>query len=216
MTCRHCVEAADLFGTRIARHELKRYRRRGPSRSTRLLVSAFSDASVRDAHLLDIGGGIGAIQHDLLARGAARATAVDASPAYLAAAAAEAARRGSADRVEYLQGDAVELAPGLPDADLVTLDRVLCCYPDMPALVEASAPRARKAWGVVFPREAWWVRLGVGAINFFQWLRRKEFRVYLHGRERIAAEARRHGLVPCFAARTFLWEVRVFRREVGS
>lgn len=213
MTCRHCVEAADLFSARMARRELRRYRRGGPSRSTRLLLAAFPDESVRDAHLLDIGGGIGSIQHDFLERGAARVTAVDASPAYLATAAEEAARRGTSARVAYLQGDAVELAPELPMADLVTLDRVLCCYPDMPALVEASASRAATSWGVVFPRESWWVRLGVGAINLFQRLRRQEFRVYLHGRERIAAEARRHGLVPSFGARTLVWEVRVFRRD---
>lgn len=206
------MEAADLFGARMARHELRRYRRRGPTRSTRLLLRGLPDDAVRDGHLLDIGGGIGAIQHELLDRGVAGVTAVDASPAYLAAAAGEAARRGTVDRVHYLQGDAVELAPDLPDADVVTLDRVLCCYPDMPALVEASAARATRTWAIVFPRESWWVRLGVGAINLFQRVRRKEFRVYLHGRERIAAEARRHGLTPAFGARTLVWEVRVFRR----
>ena len=76
-----------------------------------------------------------------------------------------------------------------------------------------EAARAGKAWGVVFPRERWAVRLGVGTINLFQRLRRKRFRVYLHGRDRIAAEAARHGLVPARSARTFFWEVRVFRRS---
>jgi magnesium-protoporphyrin O-methyltransferase len=112
-----------------------------------------------------------------------------------------------------LVGDAVELAGRLPRADVVTLDRVLCCYPNMPALVAVSAARAESAWGVVFPREQWIVRLGVAAINLFQRLRGKEFRVYLHGEERIAAEALRHGLEPGQADRTFLWQVRVFRRK---
>lgn len=212
MTCRHCAEAADLFGVRVARHELKRYRRRGPARSTRLLLLGLPDEVVSQGHLLDIGGGIGAVQHELLERGAAQVTGVDASPAYLAAAEEEATRRGTVHRVRYVRGDAVELAGELPDADVVTLDRVLCCYPDMPALVAASASRARDAWGVVVPRESWWVRMGVAGINLVQRVRRKEFRIYLHGRDRIAAEARGHGLAPAFGARTLLWEIRVFRR----
>ncbi|MDT8341330.1 MAG: class I SAM-dependent methyltransferase [Longimicrobiales bacterium] len=212
MTCAHCMEAADFFGDRMARHELKRFRRRGPTRSTRLLLDALADEEVRDARLLDIGGGVGAVQHVFLERGGAEVTGVDASPAYLAAAGAESARRGTADRVRHLEGDAVELAAALPDADVVTLDRVLCCYPDMPALVDASAARARRAWGVVFPRETWWVRAGVAAINLAQRLRRKAFRVYLHGPDRIEARAVGHGLRTDYRGRTLLWEVRVFRR----
>lgn len=213
MTCRHCVEAADLFNAAVARREMKRYRKRGPTASSRLLLEALGDEGALSGHLLDIGGGVGALQHEFLAAGDGTVTGVDASPSYQAAALEEAERRGTRGRMAILTGDAVELGEELPDADVVTLDRVICCYPDMPALVAVSAARAGKAWGVVFPRERWAVRLGVGTINLFQRLRRKRFRVYLHGRDRIAAEAARHGLVPARSARTFFWEVRVFRRS---
>jgi magnesium-protoporphyrin O-methyltransferase len=212
MTCRHCVDSADLFGESRARYELKRFRRRGPSRSTRLLLRGIRVQGLRDFDLLDIGGGVGAIQHELLSDGARRATAVDASTAYLDAARREAVRRGTEDRVTFLSGDAVELAEDLPAAEVVTLDRVLCCYPDLPSLVAVSAERAREVWGVVVPRETWWVRAGVGILNLVEALRRKAFRVYLHGVDRIRDEAAVHGLAEVFRDRTFLWEVRVFRR----
>lgn len=226
MTCAHCVDAADFFGSRMAGHELKRYRKKGPSSTTRLLVEGvrrevdreegWETGGPRSTTLLDIGGGVGAVQHELLAAGAGAVTAVDAAPAYLAAAREEAERRGTADRVTYLQGDAVELADRLPLADVVTLDRVLCCYPDMPALVEVSARRAGRVWGIVVPRESWWVRVGVGAINLFQRLRRKAFRVHLHGLSRIREEAERHGLERVSDRRTFLWHVQLFRRSGGD
>ena len=38
-------------------------------------------------------------------------------------------------------------------ADVVTLDRVICCYPDMEALVGRSAERALRLYGLVHPRD---------------------------------------------------------------
>ncbi len=91
--------------------------------------------------LLDIGGGVGAIAHALLQVGARQATDIDASTAYLAAARDEAARRGLVDRMSFQHGDFVALAPTLPATDIVTLDRVICCYDNMPELVSLSAAR---------------------------------------------------------------------------
>ncbi|UCC73007.1 MAG: methyltransferase domain-containing protein [Gemmatimonadota bacterium] len=79
------------------------------------------------ATLLDIGGGVGVIQHELLDAGARGATGVEAVPRYLAAARGEAERRGHAERVDLVLGDFVELAGAIEPADMVTLDRVICC-----------------------------------------------------------------------------------------
>ncbi len=212
MTCRHCLDAADLFSERVARRELSRYRRRGPSTSTRLLVAGLVGQGVEEASFLDIGGGVGAVQHELLAAGAHRGTGVDASGAYLAAARAEAERRGTLHRLDFRRGDAVELASELPPADVVTLDRVLCCYPDMETLVAVSCRHATRLWGAVVPRESLWVRFGVSVLNALQALRRKAFRVHLHGVPRVEERVRAEGFLPVTSARTWLWEVRVFVR----
>lgn len=213
MTCRHCVDAADLFSERVARRELARYRRRGPDASTLLLLDALRAQGVTDATFLDIGGGVGAVQHELLAAGARRGTGVDVSGAYLASARAEAERRGTIDRLDLRRGDVVDLAPELPEADVVTLDRVLCCYPHLEALVTASCGRSTRLWGAVFPRESPWVRVGVALLNGLQVLRRKAFRVHLHGSRRVEEAVRAQGFSPVAAARTWLWEVRVFVRS---
>lgn len=147
--CPHCVDAEDFFGERMARHDLRRYRKTGPSASTRRLLDAIGVPASADMTLLDIGGGVGAIDHELLGIGLSRAIHVEASASYLKAAEQEAERRGWRDRLTHHHGDFVDLASTLPDADVVTLDRVICCYPDMARLVELSAAKAKRVYGLV-------------------------------------------------------------------
>jgi magnesium-protoporphyrin O-methyltransferase len=210
--CHHCRDADNLFDRRDARARQRRYQRRGPEGTTRILVEALRAAGVRDATVLDIGGGVGVIHHELLRAGAAAATDVDASTAYLAAARAEAERLGHAGSVRYLYGDFVALAPEIAAADVVTLDRVVCCYPDMPALVGAAAGRAGRLLGLVYPRDSWWVRLGVAAVNAGLALQRSAFRVFCHPTAAVDAEARRAGLAPRFRRLRGPWQVVVYER----
>ena len=111
MSCPQCQGHEHLFDQKTASQELKNYRKKGPSKSTRLLIEALTASSLKGMTLLDIGGGIGAIQHELLKLGLRHATSVDASVAYLEAAKDEAQRQGHADRVSYHYGDFVALAP---------------------------------------------------------------------------------------------------------
>lgn len=210
--CSHCEDAEDVFSRKIARGDLRRYRRRGPRKSTRLLLEALRAQGVAGRTLLDVGGGVGIIQHELMPDGLRQAVQVDASTAYLQASQKEAARRGHAGRVTYRHGDFVALAPTISEADVVTLDRVLCCYPEMPRLVEASAGRARHVYGLVYPREGWPARLALGAANLLFRLRRSAFRTYLHPTEAVEAEVRRQGFGRVAHMTTFLWQVSVYVR----
>ena len=211
MTCPQCVGIERLFDRAAARRDLKRYRRRGPSKMTRALLHALVAEGVEGATFLEVGGGVGAIQHGLLEAGAARGTSVDASPAYLDAAREEAAARGQADRIRSIAGDLVEVQDDVEPADLVALDRVVCCYPDMPALVDASASKARRAYGLVYPRDTRLVRLGIGLVNLIQRLRRHPFRAYAHPSRDVEMRVRAHGLRRVFLKRSLVWQAVVFR-----
>jgi hypothetical protein len=203
-----------MFGERTAEHDLRRYRRRGPSKSTRILLGALEAEGVERASVLDIGGGIGAIQQELLAAGAEQVTSVEASPAYVRAAREEAERRGTVGRVSYRQGDFVALADQVEPADVVTLDRVICCYPDMEALVGRSAERAGRLYGLVYPRDAWWVRLGFRAFNLGMRIGRRAFRAHVHRTAAVDAVARRRGLAPQFHRHAGpVWQVAVYARN---
>ena len=207
--CSHCMDAESLFSQRIAQRELRQYRRSGPRRTTRLLLRGLAPLA-EHATLLDIGSGIGATPHELLAFGLAHATVVEASAAYLAVSESEAAHRGHRARVTYCHGDFVDLASTLAPADMVTLDRVICCYPDMEKLVASSAAKARQAYGLVYPRERWLTRIGSALVNMALHLRGGAFRTYIHSSDAVEATVRRHGLHRSFYARTFLWQVVIY------
>ena len=212
MTCPHCRDADQIFDQGTAERDLKTYRARGPRTTTRLLIAALKAAGVADLTLLDIGGGVGAIQHELLKDGARSAIAIDASSAYLHAARQEAERQGHSGRIAYHQGDFVELAPQLPQADIVTLEKVICCYPDMHALVGLSSARAGKLYGVVFPRDTWWMRLGGLCVNLYPRLQRNTFRFFVHPTEAIEAVVRANGLERRSYRKTLFWQVIVYTR----
>lgn len=210
-----CCQGVDqMFGERTARHDLKRYRKRGPSKPTRILLEALRREGVEHATVLDIGGGIGAVQHELLDAGAERATSVEASAAYLRAAREEAERRGHADRISHQAGDFVALADRIAPADVVTLDRVICCYPDMESLVGRSADRARRLYGLVYPQDRRLVRLGVGLTNTIMRLSRRAFRAHVHPTTAVDAVARERGLTPRVARRAGpVWQIAVYARD---
>lgn len=209
--CDHCADSESLFSARTARRDLKRYRRRGMRPSTRMLVEALRE-DAPGATLLDIGGGVGAVQHELFAAGLTSSTQVDASQAYLAASQKEAERRSHLQLSTYRYADFVEIAEELPPADLVSLDRVICCYPDVDRLVTLSAAKAKQIYAVVIPRNRWFVRVMLGMGNTFFWLRRSEFRTYIHPREQIDSIVRRSGFEQEFAGETVMWRVVSYRR----
>jgi SAM-dependent methyltransferase len=215
VSCPHCRGAESLFDERVAERDLRRLRKRGPARTTRILLDALVSDGVGGSSVLDIGGGVGAIPGTLLKAGAKQAVAVDASAAYIRAAKSEAERQGLGELVTYHYGDFVELAPEIAPADVVTLDRVVCCYNDMEALVGTSAERAERLYGLVYPRDTWWNRLGVSLVNIALRVFRSPFRVFIHSPrdvERVIAEK---GLERRFHRRTVIWQVVVYERRQG-
>ena len=210
--CRHCEDAGDLFNSRAARRDLRRYRSRGPSASTQLLLDALLSQRSGDQTLLDIGGGVGAIPLALLQAGYSEAVQVDASADYLAAAKEEAERQGLAEQLDYRYGDFVDLAADIGAADVVTLDRVICCYPDVERLVSDSAAKARHIYGLVYPRERFVTRAGALLANLWFRLRGSAFRTYLHPATKVERILHRHGFRQTHAAQTLLWRVATYQR----
>ncbi|HET8571032.1 MAG TPA: class I SAM-dependent methyltransferase [Candidatus Limnocylindria bacterium] len=206
------VDYDALFDDRMARRDLDDYRRKGVTGQTRRLVESIRSAGVEGATLLDIGGGIGAIQLELLAAGASHATDVDASRAFIATARDEAERRGFAERTTYHYGDFVALADAIPAADVVTLDRVVCCYADMPALVEASIAHARRLYGLVYPVDRWWIRAGAAVGNLGLRIFRQSFRFHVHRTADVDRLVRAAGFERQLADRGLLWQVALYRR----
>ena len=204
----------EAYDEKVAAADVSRYRKSGPRPWTRTLIEALKAEGVADATLLDIGGGIGVIQHELLDSGAARATNVEASSAYLSAARSESDRRGHVGRVTYHHGDFVDLAESILPADIVTLDRVLNVYPDWERLASLSAERAQRLYGVVIPRDTPFVRLVISAINLVLRLRRQRVRAAVVPIDELERILRQRGLSRYFSATVGpAWQVVLYRRD---
>lgn len=216
MTCTNkcCCAFENAFDTDYAEDDLKDYLKHGPSESTALLLRAIQSlTNPCDATVLDIGGGVGAVQLELLKAGAHSVFDVDGSPAYIAVAKREAERQGYAERTGFLHGDFTQVADQVEPADIVTLDRVICCYPDMHALVDAAARKTQRVLGLVWPREAWWVRAGFGLFNVFERFSKYPLIQTLHAQRDVDAVAGAHGLLMKHAQNAGLWQVRVYARN---
>ena len=212
MPCNCCEITDNTFGEDDARSGLRRYQRRGPTGQTLELLRAVRSRGLKDATLLDIGGGIGAIHHELLDDSATHATHVDASGAYLKVAEAEAARRGHSQRVNFIQADFTDVASDLPPADIVTLDRVVCCYPDFRALLTAAAGRSTRLLAMTYPRERWYIRAVINFMDMIQALRRDPFRVFVHPVAQMDAVLNGAGMQRVSLKRLFVWEVALYER----
>ena len=208
---RFCASVTRQFDAAVADGDLKRYRRKGPNPTTRLLRDAVLRAGGGKS-LLDIGAGIGALSFELLGGGFSRSLAVDAAPAYVAAARAEAAARGLGDRLNVLEGDFTRLAEPAEPADVVVMDRVVCCYPEFRPLLERALRSGGRLFAYSYPRDRWYVRLVVGLENVARAALRNPFRAVVHSAEAMEACITGEGFARVSRSGTLAWAVEVYVR----
>lgn len=201
-----------LFGPGLARKEARQYRQKGLPKRLRPVVAFLERQGIEGASILDIGFGVGALHLELLRRRAAHVTGVEVSEAYLAAAQDLADELGFAGAVDYRQGDYVQLQGELAGADVVVLDRTVCCYPDWRALVEPSARQARRLYVLVLPADRWYTRAFTRALNVGCALIRHPYRTYAHPRAEIEATITNTGLVRAASERFRWWEAVIYAR----
>ena len=214
MTC--CTgpcAAASHFNRKKADQDLRRYQRCGPDTTTRILLSELRRCPLQGLHLLDVGGGIGVIAVELSGAGVASVTLADASAGYLEAARRHLAARNASLPAQFFLGDFAATSDSLPDADVVTLDRVVCCYPDVEVLLRAAAAHARRMIAFTYPRDRWYVRASVVLENSWYWLKQDAFRAFVHSPERMASILESAGFVRAAHDTTLEWAIEVYRHK---
>jgi hypothetical protein len=203
-----------IFSEKNARSEARRYRREGLDGTSRRIADLLRKRGVAGKTLLEVGGGVGAIEIELLKAGMAHAVNVELTPTYETAAGELLAEAGLADRVERRVMDFVDAGTDIETADVVVMNRVICCYADMPRLAGAAAERARDVLVMSFPNDRWWTRLGLTLANFGFRVVRMQFRVFMHSPDLVLAAAEQHGLKTRFNERGLLWQVTALERTV--
>jgi hypothetical protein len=202
-----------FFGPRLARRDARRYRKRGLDDTAQRLVDELASRGVDGASALEVGGGVGAIELELLRKGIEHATIVELSHGYDEEAEALAREARMEERIERRHGDFVEQEALVDPADVVVMHKVVCCYPDPEKLVGAAARHSRRLLALSFPRDTWWLRLAVRAGNV--WFRLiGGIETFLHEPARVLAIAESAGLRPVLHERSGrIWRVAVFERS---
>jgi tRNA1(Val) A37 N6-methylase TrmN6 len=196
--------------------DLKRWRDGQLNPVTRELIETIRNRGVKDARVLDIGAGVGAVHVALLEAGAVSAIDVDASREFLATARAEAERRGLAGRVEYRYGDVVELADELPAAGIVTLDSVICCYPYLEPMLAAATRSHPRLVGITYPRDVWWMRAFMRLYNLAHALRRSPARYFIHRHTQLERFMKAAGYENAHEGGIRVWRVVLYRRLAAA
>ena len=201
-----------IFSERNARAEARRFGRKGLDATSRRIADLVKERPLESRTLLEVGGGVGAIEVELLKAGIDRAVNIELTPTYEEAAGELLREAGLADRVERRVMDFAEAGTEVEMADFVVLNRVICCYPDMPRLAAAAARRTRRMLVLSFPNNRWWTRLGLTLVNLGFRIVRVQFRVFLHPPGLILAAAAGDGLKLTRNERGLLWQVAALER----
>ena len=163
-----CCQLAynNTFDSKRALKEMGDYLTSGPKKSTcHLLDPLLAHVTPKDS-LMDIGSGVGAIIWELLDAGIKKATYLDISPGYSQVFKDQIDLRGKNKPIQVETGDFTELYENITPSDIVTLDKVICCYEDYQPLVALSTKKCKRLYAYTIPRNVWWVKAvnGIGAI----------------------------------------------------
>ena len=212
MACSCCAgESLDIFGEKAARRELRRYLRKGLGGSDAKLIVAWAEAAgLAGARVLEVGGGIGQVQAELLRRGAASGEVVEVVPDYEAPAAELAKAVGIADRSSFVLADLVEESEAIAAADVVVLRRVVCCSPNGPELLGRAAGKARITLLASYPRERRLTKIALGLGNLAVRVMRKRFRAFVHPIADLDRAVGQAGLRRSRTDRGVFWETAQF------
>ena len=209
--CPHDAGADRLF-SRLARRSGRRLERRGLERSQRGLMRGLEEAGFRGARVLEIGCGTGHFHREMLRRGAAQAEGVDLAAGMIREARAHARTAGLAGRCRYHQGDFLELADRVSPAEVCVLDKVVCCYPDAHALLQAALGRTTRVLALTLPRDRFAVRAAITVAGVGMRLAGSGFRPWFHSPARVRAWIEAAGFRRLFEASTTFWLSEVYVR----
>lgn len=215
-SCCRATPCEELFNAKFARKTLKRYRKKGLNAFERRMLRVVASERLTDARILEIGGGIGAIQAELLAMGAKEGEVVELVSAYEPYARELAREKGIESRTRFRVADVIAQPDAIAPATIVVLNRVVCCSPDGVRLTGLAARLADRLLVLSFPRDRPLARVMVTAINGVQRILGRSFRAFIHPRASLHAAAEREGLRLIASGRNVVWEFMALARRPAA
>jgi 2-polyprenyl-3-methyl-5-hydroxy-6-metoxy-1,4-benzoquinol methylase len=201
-----------LFNQRFARRLANRYSKRGLDQTARKMVEFLQQVGIEGATVLEVGGGVGELELELLQAGAAQAQNLELSPAYEQEARKLAGQAGVQGRLDWRIHDLAQDPGAVEPADLVVLHRVVCCYPDYERLLGAAADHARRALVFSYPPSNTLSHAFYAVFNLVMRLMRSGFRGFAHPPGAMLGVLEDHGLRRTFQHHGRIWQVAGLER----
>lgn len=209
--CPHSKSGGRIFSF-FARSYRKRFTKKGFEPSQQQLIQGLEQAGFASATLLEVGSGVGYMHQVLLGKGAKSAVGIDLAPDMLKEAQQWADEKGLADRVQYIQGDFIELLDQVEAAEVTILDKVVCCYPHAELLVNSSTKKTNRVYALTYPRNRWFIKVAMEIMAFFLKLSGSNFRAFVHSPDDIERWIIDAGFKKTFEDKTFIWLTQVYQK----
>ncbi len=149
----HCCGADLFFNKKTAAKEYRKYLKKGPSRVTAKIIEQLDSQNVGGKSMVDVGGGIGALQWWFLQKGGNKTTDIDASSGYLKQAENHASKNGWQDKTHFIMGDCTDVYKEIEDPHFITLDKVVCCYPNYKEILELTCEKSTGHISLSYPMD---------------------------------------------------------------
>ena len=209
--CPHSKSGGRLFSF-FARSYRRRFAKKGFEPSQQQLIQGLEQTGFANATLLEVGSGVGYMHQVLLEKGAKSAVGIDLSPDMLKEAQQWADEKGLTDRVQYIQGDFIELLDQVEAAEVTILDKVVCCYPHAELLVDSSTKKTNRVYALTYPRNRWFIKVAIEIMAFFLKLGGSDFRAFVHNPDDIERWILEAGFKKTYQDQTFIWLSQVYTK----
>ncbi len=209
--CPHSQSAGKFFSF-FAKSYRRRFSNKGFEVSQQQLIEGITQASYKDKILLEIGCGVGHLHQTLIEQGAKSATGIELAAKMLDEARDWAKQRGLTEKTNYIEGDFIFIANTIEPADIVIMDKVVCCYPDADSLTHRSLEKCLSTYALTYPRKTWYTRLGMQILALLMKLVGSDFRPYVHDPDQIEKWITEQGYKKINQAQTTVWLTQVYKK----
>ena len=206
------VDGTGDFFSKSAGYYARKFQRRGLDRVQRIIRDAIAGAWQPGQTVLEIGCATGGLLLALLQSGARSATGIDLSPRMIEKARDLAGEFHLGDRVRYLVGDFGAADGQVDPADIVILDKVVCCTNDPFTLLARAAAKCVHVLVVSYPRDALLGRLSFTTQAFIGEALRWTFHPVYHEPSDLDQAIASQGFRQVLARHRPIWEIKRYER----
>lgn len=210
--CPHSQSASKFFSF-FAKSYRRRFAKKGFEPSQQQLMDGITQANFADKTLLEIGCGVGHLHQCLLEQGAQHAVGIELATEMIVEATDWAKQRGLENKTKYREGDFIEIASTIETADIVIMDKVVCCYPDADSLIHRSLEKCRESIALTYPRKTWYTRFGVQLLALIMKLLGSNFRPYVHDPIQIEQWITEQGFKKIVQNQTVIWLSQIYQKQ---